>query len=50
MLRGSGINWDLRRTFPYEIYSNLKFSVPVGVTGDCYDRYAVRVEEMRQST
>lgn len=50
MLRGSGINWDLRRTFPYEIYSNLKFSVPVGVAGDCYDRYVVRVEEMRQST
>lgn len=50
MLRGSGLNWDLRRAFPYEIYTNLKFSVPVGVAGDCYDRYVVRVEEMRQST
>lgn len=49
MLRGSGISWDLRKQQPYEIYSNLKFSVPVGNNGDCYDRYLLRVEEMRQS-
>jgi NADH dehydrogenase (ubiquinone) Fe-S protein 2 len=49
MLRGSGIAWDLRKTQPYEIYSELNFSVPVGNNGDCYDRYLIRVEEMRQS-
>ena len=49
MLRGSGIPWDLRKTQPYEIYSELDFSVPVGNSGDCYDRYLIRVEEMRQS-
>src|SRR6185437_7858135 len=49
MLRASGIAWDLRLTQPYETYSNLNFSVPVGAEGDCYDRYLVRVEEMRQS-
>jgi NADH dehydrogenase (ubiquinone) Fe-S protein 2 len=49
MLRGSGIPWDLRKTQPYEIYSQLDFSVPVGNNGDCYDRYMVRIEEMRQS-
>ena len=49
MLRGSGIAWDIRKTQPYEIYSNLDFNVPVGTTGDCFDRYLVRVEEMRQS-
>jgi len=49
MLRGSGIPWDLRKTQPYEIYSELEFSVPVGNSGDCYDRYLIRVEEMRQS-
>jgi len=49
MLRGSGIPWDLRKTQPYEIYSNLEFNVPVGSNGDCYDRYIIRVEEMRES-
>jgi NADH dehydrogenase (ubiquinone) Fe-S protein 2 len=49
MLRGSGIAWDIRKTQPYEIYSNLDFNVPVGTSGDCFDRYLVRIEEMRQS-
>ena len=49
MLRGSGISWDLRINEPYEIYKDLIFSIPVGVTGDCYDRYLIRVEEMKQS-
>lgn len=49
MLRGSGIPWDLRKSQPYEIYSELDFSVPTGNSGDCFDRYLVRVEEMRQS-
>jgi len=49
MLRGSGLPWDLRKTQPYEIYSELDFSIPVGNSGDCYDRYLIRVEEMRQS-
>jgi NADH-quinone oxidoreductase subunit D len=49
MLRGSGIEWDLRRKQPYEVYSDLEFDIPVGVNGDCYDRYLVRVEELRQS-
>jgi NADH dehydrogenase (ubiquinone) Fe-S protein 2 len=49
MLRGSGLPWDLRKTQPYEIYSELNFSIPVGSIGDCYDRYLIRVEEMRQS-
>jgi NADH:ubiquinone oxidoreductase subunit D len=49
MLRASGIAWDLRQTQPYEVYDSLKFNVPVGAEGDCYDRYLVRVEEMRQS-
>lgn len=49
MLRGSGVAWDLRRSQPYEVYDELEFEVPVGVHGDCYDRYLCRVEEMRQS-
>ena len=49
MLRGSGILWDLRKTQPYEIYDRLEFDIPVGTNGDCYDRYLIRVEEMRQS-
>jgi NADH-quinone oxidoreductase subunit D len=49
MLRGSGIAWDLRKTQPYEVYDKMDFDIPVGVNGDCYDRYLVRVEEMRQS-
>ena len=50
MLRGSGVQWDLRRKQPYEVYPELNFEVPIGLNGDCYDRYLVRVEEMRQST
>lgn len=49
MLRGSGVAWDLRKTQPYDVYAELDFDVPVGVEGDSYDRYVVRVEEMRQS-
>ncbi len=50
MLRGSGVAWDLRKKQPYEIYDQLEFDIPIGVNGDCYDRYLVRMEEMRQST
>jgi NADH dehydrogenase (ubiquinone) Fe-S protein 2 len=49
MLRGSGISWDLRKHQPYEIYKELSFSIPIGTNGDCYDRYLIRLEEMRQS-
>ena len=49
MLRGSGIAWDLRKKQPYEVYDKLDFDIPIGVNGDCYDRYLVRIEEFRQS-
>lgn len=49
MLRGSGIYWDLRKSQPYEVYDKLKFDIPVGTNGDCYDRYLIRVFEMKQS-
>lgn len=49
MLRGSGIKWDLRKTQPYDDYQDFDFDIPIGVKGDCYDRYLIRVEEMRQS-
>lgn len=49
MLRGSGICWDLRKTQPYDAYANMVFDIPIGTNGDCFDRYLVRIEEMRQS-
>ncbi len=49
MLRGSGVAWDLRRNQPYECYDEMEFDIPLGVNGDCYDRYLCRMEEMRQS-
>jgi len=49
MLRASGIPWDLRKAQPYMVYDRMKFEIPIGKNGDCYDRYLVRVEEMRQS-
>jgi NADH-quinone oxidoreductase subunit D len=50
MVRGSGAAWDLRKAQPYECYSDLDFDIPIGKNGDCYDRYLVRIEEMRQAT
>lgn len=49
MLRGSGVEWDLRKKQPYEVYNEVLFDIPVGANGDCYDRYLVRVEELRES-
>ena len=49
MLRGSGVNWDLRKSQPYEIYDQLSFDVPIGSNGDCYDRYLIRIFEMKES-
>jgi len=49
MLRGSGVTWDLRKTQPYEVYRSLDFKIPTGKKGDCFDRYFVRIEEMRES-
>jgi NADH-quinone oxidoreductase subunit D len=50
MVRGSGAAWDLRKSQPYECYNELDFDIPIGKNGDCYDRYLIRMEEMRQST
>ena len=49
MLRGSGVAWDLRKSQPYDVYAQMEFDIPVGTNGDCWDRYLVRMEEMRQS-
>jgi NADH-quinone oxidoreductase subunit D len=49
MLRGSGVPWDLRKKQPYEVYDRMQFDIPVGTNGDCYDRYLVRVQEMREA-
>lgn len=49
MLRGSGVAWDLRKSQPYDVYEELEFDIPIGKNGDCFDRYLVRVEEMKQS-
>src|SRR6185437_7241771 len=48
-LRGSGVDFDLRKAHPYLVYDQMKFDIPIGSAGDCYDRYLVRMEEMRQS-
>jgi NADH-quinone oxidoreductase subunit D len=49
MIRGSGISWDIRKAQPYDAYADVEFDIPVGTVGDCYDRFMVRVEEVRQS-
>lgn len=49
MLRGSGVKWDIRKAYPYSLYDRFEFDIPTGQNGDCYDRYLVRLEEMRQS-
>ena len=49
MIRGSGVAWDLRKTQPYDVYDKMEFDIPVGATGDSYDRYLIRIEEMRQA-
>jgi NADH:ubiquinone oxidoreductase subunit D len=49
MLRGSGALWDLRKSSPYEVYPEIEFAIPQGAQGDCYDRYLVRIEELRTS-
>jgi NADH-quinone oxidoreductase subunit D len=49
MLRASGVAWDLRKSQPYDVYDKMDFDIPIGKNGDCYDRYLIRVEEMRQS-
>lgn len=49
MICGSGIAWDLRKSQPYDVYDRMDFDIPVGTKGDCYDRFMVRVEEVRQS-
>lgn len=49
LLRGSGVAWDLRKTQPYEVYDQMNFDIPVGTRGDCYDRYLIRIQEMRES-
>jgi NADH-quinone oxidoreductase subunit D len=49
MIRGSGIAWDLRKKQPYEVYDRMDFDIPIGTNGDCYDRYLVRIQEMRES-
>src|SRR6202162_1837867 len=49
MLRGSGVAWDLRKKQPYAVYDRMDFDIPIGTNGDCYDRYLVRVQEMREA-